>query len=350
MRSAFKRWSVPALAAALACSPSADAADADAAWSALLELDAGPRVKVRGSTEGRAAALAHLERQEKALREFLRAHGDDTRAFEAQLRLARLLQIRADVQGAPKALAESTSILDALEKSATPDQRAEVDFARLTLQMRSMKQPSPGQRDQLLAAARKFQAAHPTDRRLAALLAEIATLFRLQPRTMETLLQQAAPLASDPELKQRIGDDLRKLDLLGEPLTLNFTSVDGQPFELADAKNSVVLIVFFAVWSPPSTEALLKLRQTLGGLAGERVQAVGISLDTEPKRVSAMLKKNNINWPVACDGKGWESPLARDHGINSLPTAWLVDPAGRLRSLDALSATESQIRQLLNSR
>ena len=54
-----------------------------------------------------------------------------------------------------------------------------------------------------------------------------------------------------------------------------------------------------------------------------------------------------MTWPVACDGKGWESPLVRGLGINALPTVWLLDAHGRLRSLNALESAVAQARQLL---
>jgi hypothetical protein len=144
-----------ALAAVLFLAPRAvQAQSAEAAWQAIVALDAGPQTKTRTPNEARAAAVGHLDRQENALREFIRAFPGDTHQFEAQLRLARLLQIRGDVQGSPKAIRESKTLLDTLEKDATPEQRAELDFARLTLLMRSMKVPSATERQQLLAAAR----------------------------------------------------------------------------------------------------------------------------------------------------------------------------------------------------
>ena len=328
-----------------------DAASAgDAAWEAIVALDAGPPAKARTGEEARAAAIAHLGRQEEALRGFLRNHESDPHTFEARLRLARLLQIRGDVQGSKKAVEESSELLDALSKIATVEQRAEVDFARLTLQMRSLKAPTPRDRGQLLAAARRFQTAHPQDRRLAALLAEVASLFPLQPKTMEALLRDAASLPGDEELTQRIADDLKKIGLLGQPLSLRFTSVQGAPYEGADAAGSVVIVAFFAVWSQPSKAALDQVLRATSRLEKERVKIVGVSLDTKLEPLAAYLLEKGIGWPVACDGLGWESPLVRGVGVNALPTVWLVDKQGRLRSLDGLESTESQVRQLLNER
>jgi hypothetical protein len=331
-------------------SPRLFAADADQDWKALTALDVGPSTKARNSEESRAIAASHLDRQEKALRGFIRDHSADGRAFEAQLRLARLLQIRAAVQGSAKALAESRTLLDRLEKTATPEQQAELDFARITLLMRSMKKPTATDREQLLSATRRFQSRHPGDRRLAALLSEVSRLFLLQPRTMENLLRDAAAFATDEELKGQIRDDLVKLERLGKPLELRFKSAQGPEFDLAEMHGFVVAIVFFAAWAPPSTAALDTVQRAVASVSGGGVKAVGVSLDTKIPPLSTLLQQKGISWPIACDGQGWESPLIRTLGINSLPSVWLVDGKGRLRSLDGLQGTESQLRQLLNER
>jgi peroxiredoxin len=167
---------------------------------------------------------------------------------------------------------------------------------------------------------------------------------------MEALLRDAQSLVKDPELSQRIADDLKKLELLGQPLPLHFTSVQGAAFDLAQVRGSVAVVIFFAVWSKPSLESLEKVRQALEKLPAENVKLIGVSLDTRLDALSSYLQARKITWPVACDGHGWEGSLVRSLGINGLPTVWLVDKQGRVRSLNGIEATESQVRQLMNER
>ena len=241
-------------------------------------------------------------------------------------------------------------MLEELEKSATPEQRPELDFARVTQLMRSFRKPTPEQRDRLLSAARKFQKQHPSDRRIAALLAEVATLFDSQPKVKRALLVEAQAGAGDDDLKARIADDLKRIDMLGRTVPLRFATPEGKPFQMDDLRGNVVLLIYFATWSPESITALDAVRRAAAALPQGAVRLVGVSLDVEPAPIRALLKEKGITWPVACDGKGWESPLARAAGINALPTVWLLDRHARLRSLDALAGTESQVRQLLAER
>jgi peroxiredoxin len=331
----------------LALAAPAAAGNAVEAWQAVLDLDRGPQTQARTAQEARAVATGHLDRQEQALRAFISAYPQADRAFEARLRLARLLDIRAGFQGSDKARAEAGQLLEALEKAATPEQRVEVDFARVTRLMRGAQKSPASVREELLAAARKFQAAHHDDRRVPGLLAEVATLFDSQPRTKSALLTDANALATEPGLKTRIADDLRRLSLLGTPIELSFTSVQGRAVNVEALRGRPVLIVFFADFSPPSTEALGRVQRALAELPKASVAALGVNLDPKREALDAVIKATALTWPVAFDGRSWEGEMVRALGINALPTVWLLDKKGTLRSLNALEGTAEQVRQLL---
>lgn len=321
-------------------------ADPESDWQAIVALDAGPRQRATKPAQVPAITFEHLRQQERALHSFLSAHSADEHAFEARLRLARLLSLRAELQGKP-APPELARLLDELEKAATPTQRIEVEFTRISHAMRGLRQPAAAPREELLAMVRRFQAAHPDDSRVAALLAEVATLFDLQPQTKEALLRDAQRLTRDDELKARIADDLRRSALLGQTVPLRFKPEGTAGIDLRDYRGKVVLLIFFAGWSEPALEALDALQRAAAELPKGRVQFVGVSLDTKPDRLIALAQEKKITWPIACDGRGWESPLVRPLGINAVPTVWLLDKEGRLRSLNGLEGTVAQVRQLL---
>jgi len=344
------RGLVALLAASFLSHAAARAGDPDADWKALTALDAGPQEKPPTDAGAREAILAHLARQERALRGFLSGHADDARAFEARLRLARLLQIRGDFQESDKVRAEGAKMLNDLEKNATPAQRVELDFAKVARLMRNLREVTPARRTELLAAARKFQEAHPADRRLAELLAEVATLFDAQPKVKEALLADAQPLAKEDQLKARIADDLKRVRLLGQEVTLAFTSIQGREIKLADLRGRPVLILFFAAPSRPSVGAILAVQNAVTELPPSSVHVLGVSLDEKRATLDALLQARAVKWPVAFDGQSWESPLVRALGINAVPTVWLLDARGRLRSLNALDNPASQVRLLLRER
>ena len=133
-------------------------------------------------------------------------------------------------------------------------------------------------------------------------------------------------------------------------MPLIVASVQGQEIKLADFRGKPVLLVFFAGLSQPSLAAVASVQRAVAELPAGTVQVVGVSLDEKRETLVATIKARAIAWPVVFDGLSWESPLVRELGINALPTVWLLDARGRLRSLNALENTAAQVRQLLKDR
>ena len=268
------------------------------------------------------------------MRDFLAAHPGDGHELDAELRLAHLLATRADLEQAPQGHREAEAIFNRLEGDPKfQDRRPDIAFARISLFMQRLDTSSAEGRARLLSETRAFGAAFPRDHRVAALYAEVSSAFPDEPKTARALLESASPLAGTDELRARMGDDLKRLALLGKPLAMKWTSVQGQQVNLAKMRGKVVVIYFFASWSPPAMAELEWVRQLAAGNPG--IQVLGICLDSDPVEVPSMLADRQIDWPVYCDGGGWGGPLVRGLGINALPTLWIVDKDGILRSVAA---------------
>ena len=333
------------------CSASLLAGDAREDWAAVKAMDAGPGVDPKTAAEAYAISLGHTEKQEKALRGFLAAHADDPNCFEALLRLARVLELRADMKAEPQPAEVIGLIEKAGDLATTPARQTEFEFALLTRRMRKWRnlRPPVEERRALLEQARQFQAAHSGDRRIASVLTEIAALFDFEPATKESLLVEAKKLTKAPELTAEIADDLRRLSFLGKPLPLRFTALDGRRVDVKGWQGKVVAVVFFATWSLPSKAALVEIKRAVES-AGAGVELAAVSLDADRASLEKFLQSQGIACPVAWDGKGWDSPLMKALGINSVPTTWLLDKKGVLRSLDALEDPAGQISRLLGGK
>ncbi len=326
------------------------AAGADEDWDAVVALDAGPQKRPTTALEAQAIAVEHLAQQEQKVRGFLREHPGDPRTLEAKLRLARTLQLKADVTDARITSPEVEALITEAERAAKPEQRADVRFARLSYSMRRWRTPTVQQRQFLYDQMRSFQSSFPEDRRLPALLTEIATRFDREPKRKRAMLVDAQVAARDEELKARIADDLRRLDLFGEIVPLRFAPSGGEVVDLADYHGKVIVLVFFAAWSQPAIEAIDTIEKALPKWPADEVQLFGVSLDSKLEPLETLARSKKITWPVVCDGRGWESPIVRGFGINSLPTVWLLDREGRLRSLDGLDGLVGQVKELLLQR
>ena len=228
-------------------------------WQRVTELDAGPTAKFKTRDEARAAAATHLDAQEKTLRAYLAAHPADEHSFEAPaLRLARLLQIRATFQAAPSGARGSRPS----PRSARPHgARRRAHRGRFRPHHLSHAHHAGGRsprRKQLLTATRAFQVAYPTDRRIPALLARSPRSSIATRKPSAALVLEAQCAAIDPTLKARLGDDLKRIELLGQPISLKAPPRwMGTPSILLEYRGKIVMLVFFGDFSPPSTEALV---------------------------------------------------------------------------------------------
>jgi peroxiredoxin len=321
-------------------------------WQAILDLDAGPQVKFTSRAQAQSVTLEHLDRQEEAVREFVGAYPSSPEAVDAQLRLARIYMVRGDLSG-NRALADRAfKVLADLESDpATPARRlADVAFARMSLEMRRAQRNLGAYRDGLVKKADAFAAKYPDDRRIAPLYAELAGVFDDKPALKKRLLEDAGPRATDEALKMQIADDLKRLRMLGSSVDLKFRSLQGQEITVSKLRGRVVVICFFAGWSPPSIISLAKTEELARNFPPHQVRVLGISLDSDVEQTRKLTAKFGIDWPVYCDGKGWESPLVRSLGINALPTVWVLDGRGRLRFLNARDEPERAVRALVRER
>ena len=130
-------------------------------------------------------------------------------------------------------------------------------------------------------------------------------------------------------------------------MSLKFTSVQGWDVNVDDYAGHPVFVIFFGQFSNESMTVVDKLRAEVAQLPAGSVEVLGVDLDVKRETVLETIKTHHLNWTVTSDGKGWDSPLVRGFGINMVPTVWLIDAHGHLRSLNALEGAAILARQLL---
>jgi len=325
-------------------------AGADDDWAVIVAMDAGPERKPTSLKEARELAKGHFARHSALLAQFLQKNPADPRAFEARLRLAGISAAIGKMEEKQSLVDESMRILQVLErdKSATPSQRAEAGFRRVTLLMQSLKGQEADRRRDLVAAARNYSNRHPGDRRAPRLLVEVATICDSDPSLKRQLLEEARESSRDDSLNRRIADDLRRLSLIDKPLVLKFSTVQNGVFDISKQKGRVVVLVFWSAEAAPSLLWMEDFRRALVNLPAGKIDVATINLDKNPESVSSLMKEAGIpDWPTACDGKGWAGALVREFGINALPTVFIFDQQGVLRTSNAKTNFELWIRKLL---
>lgn len=334
-----------AVASAVMASPDSD-------WEAIVALDKGPSAKPTSMEEAKSQAVAHLARQRRALESFVESFPGDDRVVDARIRLASLQATSGKIDGKQSRIDDAMRRFSAIEsdESISREQRAEAGFRRVCLLMQSLDGMEAGRRGDFVNAARNFEGRYPRDPRVPMILVEVATICDEDPLLKKELLERASKYPVDAALKARIADDLRRLELLGKPFDREFHLLNGSMFRTASMRGRVGVLVFWSADSIPSILWMRDFRRALATLPGDKMAVAGIALDSDRLTVVEALKTLGVgSWPIGFDGKGWDSPLARACGINALPTVFLLDQKGVLRSINARHSYKQLINSLLAS-
>lgn len=333
----------------LAITPPLLSASVEEDWAVIVALDAGPKKKPSSREEAVLLARTHFVRQRQALEQFLARHPQDPRTFDARLRLAAILAAEGKMDKRPSQVDAALRLLADLENTpGVPREKlADAGFQRASLLMQNQIDTLDRMRDTVVGAARNFTAKYPGDRRGPRLLVEAAGICDDVPNQKRLLLEEAMRLTREEPLKRRITDDLKRLDLLGRPLEISLSPLQGGTLDLASLRGHVVVLIFWSADSPHSLLWLRDFRRTWEQLPRDNLRVVTISLDSDRRALTDRLRDLPASWPTHFDGKGWMSPLARSLGINALPTVWILDKKGVVRSLNARENYTTLIRQLL---
>lgn len=317
-------------------------------WKEILALDAGPEATPRNSTEALQLTRQQLMAQQKLLTEFLRKYPRDPQAFNAHLRLTNIEATLASLDNNRRGLEQALAKFSELERTNGIPRAAAADagFRKVSLLFYLARGREAEMRDAVVTSATNFHTRYLADPRGPRLLVEASTICDNAPDTKRDLLETALRDTQEEGLRQRINDDLRRLDFLGRKPELKFTATNGQTFDLSRERGHPTIVVFWSADSPHSLVWMKEFVTSTEKLSKTSCKFVTVSLDKDRKTLDDMTKELNLTYPTFFDGKGWENSISKPFGINAVPTVWIFDKGGRLRTLNARQGYLEAIQQL----
>lgn len=128
----------------------------------------------------------------------------------------------------------------------------------------------------------------------------------------------------------------RRQTLVGKPMKLTGTTVDGKEFDLADLKGKVVLVDFWATWCRPCLAEYPNILRNYEAYHDRGFDVVGVSLDQNREALESYLEKKEVPWATLHDEEsGGRHPAAVYYGISGIPAMFLVGKDGNVVSLSA---------------
>jgi thiol-disulfide isomerase/thioredoxin len=161
------------------------------------------------------------------------------------------------------------------------------------------------------------------------------------------LLNEIANGNGPAELKATARGRLKRMDILGKPMEIAFTAVDGRDVDLKKMRGKVVVLDFWGTWCMPCVMSMPHLKEVYDKYHPQGLDLIGIAFDTDKDKLVSFLEEHEIKWAQHFDGKGQQNEFGLEFGIDRWPTVWIVGKDGKLRDMNGREDLEQKVEKLL---
>lgn len=108
----------------------------------------------------------------------------------------------------------------------------------------------------------------------------------------------------------------------------NLQDINDKWVKLSDFKGKVVIVTFWAAWSPESQSQVRDLNNLHNQYINEKLAIIGISIDEGgAERIRDFVQSNGLRYPILIADTGVKSNYG---GIGKLPTTFIIDQDGNI--------------------
>jgi len=299
------------------------------------------QIEAYRAEQGRLAGLAADK-----VKDFIAKYPDDAKATEAKRQYARMLQTAVALGNKAR-----SAELDELQAArlTDPNTPEEERFKLRSQKLMADFQAGLKEGDDAMAGyekvARQLMKEFPKLSEPYQLLLQIAG--NVEEKHAQELLKEIAAADVPAEIKDQAKALTARYERVGQPLEVKFKATNDKEVDLQGLKGKVVLVDFWATWCGPCVKEIPNVRAAYEKLHPKGFEIVGISFDSDRKKLDDFVEKEKMPWAQYFDGKGWGNEFGKKFGINSIPAMWLVDKKGVLRDLNGRADLEKKVEKYL---
>ena len=178
----------------------------------------------------------------------------------------------------------------------------------------------------------------------------MASEFADEPQTAEKWYQRILEDFPKSTAALKARGAITRLTSIGKPLTLQGPTLGGGKVDLRQYLGKFVLIQYWSTGCEPCKADHSVIKDLYAKYGGRDFAVVGVNLDYTKGDALAYLKSNRLPWKQLYEPGGFDSRLANEIGVITLPLMLLVDKKGAVVNSSIQSAElETELKKRLSS-
>jgi thiol-disulfide isomerase/thioredoxin len=202
------------------------------------------------------------------------------------------------------------------------------------------KPRDPARLAQASAALDDFLERYPRDPGAARDLYDLARMYDGDDARQRELYAKLVAMFPNSRYTDTAAGWVRRVNSIGKPFDLFFEdAITGEQVDIVQYRGKVVLVSFWATWSPVCLAELEDHKQLLERYAG-KLAIIGVSHDDSVARLGlaalqGVVAGQEVTWPQYHQGSKWKGEFSTTWGVNKIPMIFVIDAKGNLHSTDA---------------